>query len=212
MNQRFLVAVLTIVVFLAGYGARVLTERERPLPPPPAVLSQELSRNAPAVDAKATQRLDRAKLLAEIEKFRPQIEAYRTQVMEIDGEFDREFAALLNPEQREKFTTNQKKAAEWRAKRDAQTTPLSDEDIERQSRDALTSIYWKVTVTPLLERRTKEYNLDAAQQTTTRALLTLRRSKFIALLDSSPHPSIRLSRLAPLIERVAAPAENQEKK
>ena len=60
---------------------------------------------------------------------------------------------------------------------------------------------------PRLEWLTKEYSLDAAQQTTTRSLLALRRNKFIALFDATPHPSIRLSRLAPQIERVAAPAK-----
>jgi hypothetical protein len=54
---------------------------------------------------------------------------------------------------------------------------------------------------------TKEYSLDPAQQNQVRTLLALRRNKFVALLDSTPHPSIRLSRLAPLIERVSTPAK-----
>ncbi len=70
----------------------------------------------------------------------------------------------------------------------------------------MTVIYWHVTVTPRLEWLTKEYKLDANQQTQVRALLTLRRNKYISLYDASQHPSIRLSRLAPLIERVAAKA------
>jgi hypothetical protein len=45
------------------------------------------------------------------------------------------------------------------------------------------------------------------QQTKTRALLSLRRNQFIALLDSTAHPTIRLSRLAPLVQRVATPAK-----
>jgi hypothetical protein len=62
-------------------------------------------------------------------------------------------------------------------------------------------------VTPPLEWFTKEYTLDAVQQTKTRALLSLRRNQFIALLDSTAHPTIRLSRLAPLVQRVATPAK-----
>ncbi len=54
---------------------------------------------------------------------------------------------------------------------------------------------------------TKEYKLDAGQQTKTRALLALRRSQFIALLDSTAHPTIRLSRLAPLVQRVVPAAK-----
>jgi hypothetical protein len=53
---------------------------------------------------------------------------------------------------------------------------------------------------------TRDYGLDETQQAAARSLLTLRRSKFLALFDSTPHLSIRLSGLAPLIERVAAPA------
>ena len=144
-------------------------------------------------------------MLGEIQKLRPQIEAYSAQVDEINAEFDREFAQLLTPPQREKHVANQKKKAERDAKRLADRSPLSDEEIQRAKDRPLTSIYWNVVVTPHLEWMTKEYALDPTQQTNLRALLALRRNKFIALLDSTPHPSIRLSRLAPLIERVAPP-------
>jgi hypothetical protein len=61
-----------------------------------------------------------------------------------------------------------------------------------------------VTVTPVLERITKEYGLDSAQQTAVRNLLVLRRNKYTALFDATPHPGVRMSRLAPLLERVVA--------
>jgi hypothetical protein len=54
---------------------------------------------------------------------------------------------------------------------------------------------------------TKEYGLDDVQQAKARALLALRRNQFMSLLDSTAHPTIRLSRLAPLVQRVAAPAK-----
>jgi hypothetical protein len=96
--------------------------------------------------------------------------------------------------------------AERDAKRVARREPLSDEEIFREQDRSMTWVYWKVTVTPRLEMLTRDYGLDAAQQSETRALLTLRRTKFMALFDSTPHLSIRLSGLAPLIERVAPPA------
>ena len=208
MTQRVFVALLTVAVFLAGYGARGFADRGRPVPPPPATLTQEYARPATtAADAKTKQKLDRAKLLAEIEKLRPQIVAYTAQVAEIDAGFDREFAALLTPAQREKFTLNKKKMAEHIEKKKNDTSLLSDEDINRERDRPLTDIYRQVTVTPPLEWMTKEYTLDAVQQTKTRALLSLRRNQFIALLDSTAHPTIRLSRLAPLVQRVAAPAK-----
>lgn len=204
---RVLVALLTVVVFLSGYGARVWTEPRVTMPPPPAALAQEYRSTARSASAPNTPQVDRAKLVAEIEKLRPQIEAYTGQVEEINGEFDREFFQVLNAEQREKFTGNQKRWAERNAKSLSERAPLSDEDIVRIRERPLTDIYWMVTVTPRLERLTKEYNLDATQQTNVRALLTLRRNKFIALFDATPHPSIRLSKLAPLIERVSPPPQ-----
>lgn len=205
MTQRLFVALLTVAVFAAGYAARALTERDAPVPPPPAALTREFAR--PANATPEGKKFDRAKLVAEIQKLRPQIVAFTSQVTEIDGEFDREFTALLTVEQREKWAANQKKWAERDAKRLSLTSLLSDEDISRERDRPLTDIYRQVTVTPRLEWLTKEFKLDAAQQTKARALLALRRNQFIALLDSTAHPTIRLSRLAPLVERVGAPAK-----
>lgn len=209
MTQRIFVAVLTVAVFLSGYGARVMLEPRAAVPPAPTALAQEYPRAATTTDPKRRD-TDRAKLVAEIEKIRPQIEAYRSQVDEIYAEFDREFAKILNPAQRAKFDANQKKWAEHSAKRQAERqadrTPMTEHDIMRAREQPMTDVYRMVTVTPRLEWLTKEFDLDQAQQTSTRALLSLRRNKFIALLDATPHPSIRLSRLSPLLERVKAPA------
>ncbi len=202
MMQRVFIALFTVGVFLAGYWVRMSTERTHVVPPPPAGFATELGTALPGTKSKSHE-LDRAKLVAEIQKIRPQIEAYRAEVNEIYEEFDREFAKILNPTQREKFVAYQKRWADHSARRQADRTPLSDEDIMRARERPLTEVYWMVTVTPRLERLTKEYSLDAAQQGEARALLTLRRTKFIALLDSTPHPSIRLSRLAPILERLS---------
>ena len=205
MTQRVFVGLLTVVVFLAGYFTRSLTQRE-PVPPPPAALARELAPGASPNGKVKTDAIDRAKLVAEIQKLRPQIEAYTAQVQEIYTEFDREFAQLLTPAQREKFSATQKSRAEKAAKRAANRSVLSDEDIHRERDRPLTDIYRMVTVTPSLEWMTKEYGLDTAQQAAVRQLLGLRRNKFVALFDATPHPSIRLSRLASMTERVNAPA------
>ena len=119
-----------------------------------------------------------------------------------DGVYARDHRASER-EQRERLVLNQKKWADQTAKTQAETKILSDEDINRERDRPLSDIYRQVTVTPRLEWMTKEYKLDAAQQTKTRALLSLRRNQFIALLDSTQHPTIKLSRLAPLVQRVA---------
>ena len=52
MTSRVFIPLLTIVVFGAGYGARIWNERSRcPVPPPPALLT-ELSTTAAAPAAK----------------------------------------------------------------------------------------------------------------------------------------------------------------
>ena len=203
MSQRVFLALLTVGVFAAGYAARFLTEPGQPVPPAPAALASEFASPGPAASERRQRQLDRARLVAEIQKLRPQIEAYSTQVQEIDAEFDRAFAALLNPAQREKHASIQRRLSDRDAKRAARREPLSDEEIFREQDRSMTWVYWKVTVTPRLEMLTREYGLDAGQQIETRALLALRRSKFMALFDSTPHLGIRLSGLAPLIERVA---------
>jgi hypothetical protein len=200
MTQRTFIALLTVVMFAAGYFVRVVSDRGEHVPPPPTALGVETAKNK--------QPIDRAKLIAEIDKNRRQIEAYRTQVEEIYSEFDREFAQLLTPAQREKWDADQKRRAEDEAKRKADVSPLTDDDITRARQQPLTDVYFMVTVTPRLDGFTKRYELDAAQQTSVRALLNLRRNKFIALLDGTPHPSIRLSRLAAMIERVGEPGKD----
>lgn len=204
MTQRTFVALLTVLMFAAGYAVRMATDTGQHVPPPPASLTREFA--APVPDQKKRE-VDRAKLVGEIEKYRQQIEAYRAQVDEIFSDFDREFALILTPAQKEKFLANQKRWAEQEAKRKAETSLLTDDDINRARDRPLTDVYWMVTVTPRLDQLTREYGLDATQQTNVRALLTLRRNKFIALLDTMPPPSVRLSRLAPIIQRVVAPTK-----
>ena len=204
MTQRLLVAFFTVVVFLAGYVARVWTEPRQTVPPAPAVLAQEFARTASTNGKKREN--DRAKLCAEIEKVRPQIEAYSAQVAEIYAEFDRDFAKILNPQQLAKFEAYQKNHdAKRRAKFESERgKPASEEEINRARERPMSDVYRMVTVTPRLDTLSKDYELDPAQQATVRAMLTLRRAKFLALLDSTPPPAVQLNRLAPLIERMAA--------
>ena len=203
MIQRVFVALLTVAVFLAGYAVRGWADRKHPVPPPPAVVAQEYGlRNAKGQDAK--RRYDPAKLVVEIQKNLPQIEAFRAQVEDIEAGYERELLDVFNAEQREKYLANKKRAAERGAKKVASSEPLTDEDIYRERESPLANAYFKVAITYRLEELTRVYKLDAPQQTSVRALLTLRRDKYLALYDTAPHPTVRLSRLAPLIERVAA--------
>ena len=57
-----------------------------------------------------------------------------------------------------------------------------------------------------LDSLTRDYQLDDTQREIVRALLKERREKVIALIDSSPPPSVSLIRLAPFVQRLAQPA------
>ncbi len=218
MSQRLVIPLVALIAFGAGYGAHVWIAHDQVLPPPPAPGS-EFTRThpSPGIDTKADAkpapgRVDRAKLIADIEKVRPQIEAYRKRVEEIDGEFDRGFVALLDADQRTKYDAQQKKNAEKRAKDEAKAaadqSPLSDEQIASLQQRPLWNALFKIAVSWRLERATHDYKLDAAQQAEVRKLLESRREKFIALVDSTPPPSITLSNLAPQAQKLGEPAKS----
>ena len=57
-----------------------------------------------------------------------------------------------------------------------------------------------------LERFTNELKLDDTQRDKVRDLLRVRREKFIELVDSAPPPTMMLSRIAPLAQRLGNPA------
>ncbi|HWA09044.1 MAG TPA: hypothetical protein VG838_06205 [Opitutaceae bacterium] len=217
MTQRVLVAVLTVLVFASGFAARVWTESSSAVPPPPASLGSEFTPTAPlaAPPASAAKRppVDRAQLIADIQKLGPQITMFRERMAEIDAGFEREFSAILSEEQRqhraEAILASQKKhAAEHDAKYPpgmAHNGPMSDDEILSRQRLPLYTILQWVTVSAKLDSMTKENKLDASQQAKARSLIEDRRTKFLALVDAVTPPSILYSRLAPDVQRLAEP-------
>lgn len=219
MKQRLIVALLTVVVFAAGFAGGVWRESHRPLPPPPAALGAEFTsgqpsdKNAPPAQRQAAQNAakpyDRAQLVAEIEKLLPQIEAYRNRVDEIDRECDAAFLQILNPEQRKMFDDRmQKRRAEANAKAPspAPLTPLSEEEIAKLRQRPFENAFWKVSFTGRLEGTVKDFKLDAKQAAELRQILITRREKFLALIDSLPPPTFKLTALAREIQRLVDPA------
>lgn len=220
MKQRLLVALLTVLVFAAGFAARMWTESDRPVPPPPSGPWLELT-GAPsekkAPPQSAPKPYNRAQLVAEIEKLRPQIDAFRARIDAIDAEYEQDFVKILNPEQRRVYDAKladwQKRKAEHESKAAAQPPPpLSDEEIAKLRQRPFEYIYWKVSPVMKLEQVTRDYKLDTAQQARERELLAARRDKVIALLDTTPPPTIRMFSLAPMVERLADPSVPQTPK
>jgi len=206
MKQSVLVALLTVLGFAAGFGARVWTERGAAMPPPPRVGGEFTAKGGTSEIKKP---VNRAELVAEIERLRPQIAAYSARIAELDADFDRSFEALLNPDQREQRLAYQKKRAEKAAKDEPKggvdVTPLSDDQIDRLRQRPIYNVLRLISVKPKVEMLTTEYKLDAAQQAKLHDTLVARRQECVDLLDSTPAPTVRLSALAPVVQKLADP-------
>jgi len=218
MKQRVLVAILTVLVFASGFAARVWTEGSTALPPPPATIGSEFTPPTVAVRPPAPSNAkklgkDRAQIIADIQKLGPQIAMFRAKMADIDAEFDRNFTAILNAEQRQHradlIAASQKKHAQKAMTEPGSnnTAPLSDDEILSLQRQPLYVLLQWVTVTAKLDTMVDDYKLDADQQAKARQLIEDRRTKFLALVDSVTPWSILYSRLAPDVQRLAAPTK-----
>jgi len=214
MKQRFFVAVTTVLVFMAGLAAGIWIERHRPLPPPPLPLGIEFSHGPEGSHLAWHERpLSRAELIARVQAIRPQLEAYQARMKEIDDAFDRGIDSILTPEQRTHRVENLKRRDTMRGWPKEEGPPLTDAEIVNLLRDRpARTILWDVVIPFRLDFLTREYHLDDAQREKVRVLLTERREKILELVDRSPPPSVMLSRLAPLMQRLTAPASKSDLK
>jgi hypothetical protein len=211
MKQRLLIALLTMLVFGAGFAARMWTESEVAVPPAP-VLGGEFVH--PTTDKKAPRpAIDRTKLVAEIESVRPQIDAYRARLEQIDAEYEEAFLTILTSDQKKIFDAHAAEDRKKKADRESKAAsapppgPLSDEDIAKLRQRPFESAFYKIWFSGRLEGATKDYSLDAKQQEALHHLLLSRREKFIALVDSIPPPTFRLTHLINSVQRIADPAQ-----
>ena len=221
MTSRVFIATITVVMFGAGYGARVWTERSRcQVPPAPALLG-ELSGPAKTSQPTAMKPLptpespaNAAKLAAEIERLRPQIEAFQKQMEEIDAAMDTKILALLKPEQMPLWDKMLKRRVEYREKEEAGivgNTLLTSEQIASLQQRPLYKLLAVVVVPQRLVWLTGDLKLDETQQAAASEILRERREKFLRLVDASPPPSLTLSRLAPMAQRLGEPRRETKK-
>lgn len=218
MKQRLLIAILTIVVLGAGFAAGRWTERTACKVPPPPQLLGELSPEKQQDGQKASNSNPQpnvAEIAAQLQRIGPEVERFRLRMLEIDRELDHDIEGILNPEQLEMFRKIVKKYADLRTREDAQwdlPTPLTAEEIVRLQQKPLHKMLAIVVVPMRLEWNVKDLKLDEKQKEQLREILVRRREKFLALVDSSPPPSLTLSRLAPMAKRLAAEPNNGEAK
>jgi hypothetical protein len=85
--------------------------------------------------------------------------------------------------------------------------PLSDEEIERLLQRPYRTLAYFVVVPMTLDRMVTELKLDDAQRDKVKDFLRVRREKFIELVDSVSPPSLMLSRLAPVAQRLGQPVK-----
>jgi hypothetical protein len=205
MRDRVLAALLTLAVFAVGFGAGTWAERHRPFPGPPAAFMSEFGAKPSPPAPAPNPPVNRAQLLEQIEKIRPEIESFRARTDEIYAQFDRDMLTVLTPEQDAAYL--KKFRPQHASGPQGDEKPLSDEEIERLLQRPLRTLAYFVVLPMTLDRMVTELKLDDSQRDKVRDFLRVRREKFIELVDSVPPPSLMLSRLAPVAQRLSQPAK-----
>ena len=101
-----------------------------------------------------------------------------------------------------------KRRIEYRQKEEAGISAdrlLTAEQISSLRQRPLYKLLAVVVVPQKLEWIVEELKLDDGPKVKMREILLARRDKFLALVDSSPPPSLSLSRLAPLAKQLGEP-------
>jgi hypothetical protein len=206
MKKNLLTIVATIAVFTAGVFAGMWIQRNQPVPAPPIGIMGEL-RDVPltgtphAPNAEAHKPQDLVALKSEMDHLKPEIEEFKRKVEPIKTEFREKLEAVLTPEQREKL-----KELSERFNNPPPQQPGKPEGPRRRG-DGLDSLFPIVIVPATLDRLTDKLALSPEQRTAVHALLLNRRQKFLELVDTSPPPSLKLQRLAPLVPQIASPPQ-----
>jgi hypothetical protein len=207
MRERFLAGLLTLAVFAAGFGAGLWAERHRPFPPPPGAFMGEFGARPGGRPARTP--VNRAELSEQIDRLRPEMDSFREHITEIYAQFDRDIDAILTPEQKDAYVKKFKAHRGFGPPPEIASgdTPLSDDQIEQLLQRPFRTLAFFVVIPMTLERMTTDLKLDEPQRDKVKDLLRVRREKFIELVDSAPPPSLMLSRLAPLAQRLGTPAK-----
>lgn len=208
MRERLLAALLTVLVFGAGFGAGLWAERHRPLPPPPGGYMSEYDHNGPRrAGGRPPMPVNRAQLLEQINQIGPQMETFKDRIMEIYGQFDRDMETVLTPEQKAVYEKRFRSQRSFAPPREigAGSAPLSDEQIDQLLQRPFRTLAFFVVIPMTLDRMGGELKLDDVQRGKVKDFLRIRREKFIELVDSSPPLSLMLSRLAPIAQRLSQP-------
>jgi hypothetical protein len=147
-----------------------------------------------------------SQLQAEMERMKPDIEAFKKKLEPIKAEFRRSLEALLTPEQMTILKEFRERGS---------STPSASAPPPRLTTDntphtwhghaGLDAMFPIVLVPITLDRLTDKLKLTPEQREDVRKLLVLRRQQFLELVDANPPPSMKLSKIAPMVPKIADP-------
>ena len=218
MKLRLLIAALTVLVFAAGFGASIWTQRHGPLHGPPVSLLGEVRDRKVDVQLPLNDASTISQINAEIERIKPDIDAFRKKLDAINHDLRQKIDVLLTPAQHEEFEKMHKRYEERRAGRTDSSLPTVESSPSGGTTlklpffaEPIEGMTSAIVVPLTLDHLTTALQLDDRQKAAVHQLLLERREKFLELIDSTPPPSIGLNRLAPIINKLAAPAAPENK-
>jgi hypothetical protein len=207
--NRFVPAVLVAVLaFTAGAFSGRWYEARRPLPPPPGPWMGEFGGSRPGPSRAVSSPISRADFIAEAERLRPQIVAFRKHLDEIEDEFERDLGIILTPEQRVLNAERLRRRAEARTAADGRRP--DEERLMHLAQVPNMVLLRYVTLQMGYEYLNRDLKFNAAQRDKVFDLLRIRRSRVLEFVDKNPPPSVRLMLLAPYAQRLAPPPAAQD--
>jgi len=195
MNDRLQTIVITVVLFVSGLLVGVWTQRTRPFPPPPIPLMGEFA--GPRVLGESRHHhfhhfwhegyfgrgdLGPEEMRRKLAALEPQIQAFKSNIAGIEGDFRKGFAAILTPAQKSKLDD-----LEARRQRHFGASPMPG-----CAGELGTPLIPIVIYRPLLDRMTGMLALTPAQHDQLETLLAERRTRFLKFVDDNPPPSFHL--------------------
>ena len=203
MRRFASIVIVTAAAFAVGALAGRWYESRRPLPPPPGSFMGEFGPRRSAGGRPPAPPISRADFVAEVERVRPQIEAFRKGLEDIEEQFQRDLDGILTPQQRTLNVERLKRRAEARSAADARRK--GEEGLMHLAQVPNMVLLRMVTLQMGYEYLDRDLNFDAAQKEKVFDLLRARRGRMLAFIDGHPPPSVRLMYLAPYAQRLAPP-------
>lgn len=191
MKDTLRISLLTLAVFVAGLLTGMLIRGMHHLPPPPFGPLDEIASHSPPWGGGGPKHFRLtpekvAEMKAEMEKIRPEMDAFQSKLKAIETDFRTKLDAMLTPEQRKLLPPAPEMGRPQPGR--GGPSPFSG---------PLEGLAIFTIIKPALDRMSDELKLTAPQQATLRQLLLDRRQRFLELVDSTPPPSLKLGRMLP---------------